>query len=167
MVVIIFTGVPGTGKTTLAKALAKDLKYKYLDVNKLIEEKKLIDDYDELLDTKIVDTDKLVDALAELIRNSKTDLIIDSHLAYYIPKKYVDYCIVCTCDLKILKKRLLERNYNPQKVRDNLDAEIFNSCLVDALEFGHNVVQIDTSNDRIDNSLTKIKQFLGKKSKAL
>lgn len=45
--IIIVTGSVGTGKTTLAKKLAKKYKAKYLDVNKVIEEYKLSEGYDK------------------------------------------------------------------------------------------------------------------------
>ena len=41
MKVVIVTGTPGTGKTTLAKKLAKELNYKYVDVNKIIKKEGL------------------------------------------------------------------------------------------------------------------------------
>ena len=59
MKVIAVTGVPGTGKTTIAKKLAKRLKYHYLDVNKLVSEHKLSEGYDRERTTKIVDIKKL------------------------------------------------------------------------------------------------------------
>ena len=43
MEVIVVSGTPGTGKTTIAKRIAKEKSYKYVDVNRLIEEYKLIE----------------------------------------------------------------------------------------------------------------------------
>ena len=37
MKVIIISGTPGTGKTTLAKKLAKKLDFEYIDINKIIK----------------------------------------------------------------------------------------------------------------------------------
>ena len=37
MRIIIVTGTPGTGKTTIAKKLAKKLNFHYLDVNNVIK----------------------------------------------------------------------------------------------------------------------------------
>ena len=72
-------------------------------------------------------------------------MILDSHLSHYLDKKYADLCVVVKCDIAILKKRLEKRGYNKKKIRENLDAEIFYVCLVEAIELGHRVVVVDTS----------------------
>ena len=56
-----------------------------------------------------------------------------------------DYCVVCKCDLKVLKKRLEKRKYSKQKIKDNLDAEIFDVCFIDAKKIQKNVLVLDTS----------------------
>ncbi len=141
--IIIVTGTPGTGKTKLAKKLAKIYKLNYLDVNELIKKYKLYDSYDRKLKTYIVNTNKLNKFLVKLIRNG--DYVIDSHLSHYLGEKYVDLCIVAKCDIKILKKRLEKRKYSQKKIRENLDSEIFDVCLVEAEENGHKVRIVDTS----------------------
>jgi adenylate kinase len=141
--VIIVTGSPGTGKTTYAKKLAKELKYKYFDVNKIISEKKLSSGYDKKRKCKIIDTAKLNKVLISMIKKDK-NLVIDSHLSHYLPKKYVDKCIVTKCDLKQLEKRLKKRKYSKEKIRENLDAEIFDVCLEEAKENKHNVEVVYT-----------------------
>ncbi len=142
---IIITGTPGSGKTTIAKKLAKELKAEYVDVNKLVKEFKLIDGYDKKRKCKIVDVKKLVKVLVKLVRNSKKRLVIDSHLSHFLDKRYVEVCIVTKCNLKTLKKRLIKRKYSFKKVRENLDAEIFDVCLNEAIEIGHKIKVIDTS----------------------
>jgi adenylate kinase len=149
MKVIIVSGTPGTGKTTYAKKLAKEKGYLYVDVNKVILANKLSEGYDFNRDTKIIDTEKLNKALISRIEQEKKKktkgLVIDSHLSHYLPKKYVDLCIITKCELKELKKRLVKRCYPKDKVRENLDAEIFEVCKVEAQENGHKVKVVDTS----------------------
>lgn len=143
--IICITGTAATGKTTLAKILKKELKYEYLDAKRLIKENKLYDYYDRKDKTYVVDTNKLNKLLIRKIKNSKKSLIIDSLLSHYLPKKYVDLCIVTKCELKELKKRLEKRKYSREKVRENLDAEIFDICLNEAKEKNHYTFVIDTT----------------------
>jgi adenylate kinase len=67
-------------------------------------------------------------------------LIIDSHLSHLFFPEKIDFCIVIKTKLKELEKRLKKRNYNEQKVRENLDSEIFNVCFNEAVENGLKVV---------------------------
>jgi adenylate kinase len=160
MKTIIVGGTPGTGKTTLAKRLAKKLNFHYLDVNKIIEKYNISEGYDKKRDTKIIDTKKLNLALTKEIRNfkqSKEGIIIDSHLSHYLPKKYVDLCIVTKCNLKELENRLKKKKYSKSKIRENLDAEIFDVCLNEAKENKHKIMSVDTTKginiERISNKV--------------
>jgi len=116
MKAIIITGSVGTGKTTLAKKLAKENNLIYIDVNKLIKQQNLSEGFDKKRDCEIIDARKLNDILIKKIKSSKKQLIIDSHLSHYLPKKYVEKCIVCKCSLKELKKRLQKRKYAKKKI---------------------------------------------------
>ena len=155
MKTVIVSGTPGTGKTELAKALSKKLKYKYLDVNKLIKENSLSDGYDKKKECEIVDTEKLSKFLVDIIKKSKQNLVIDSHLAHYLPSKYIDLCIITKCGLKELKKRLEKKGYNNEKIRENLDSEIFEICLNEAVEKGHTILIIDTTGKKANELLDK------------
>lgn len=145
MKAVVVTGSPGTGKTKIAKKIAKEKNAKYLDVNKIIKKYKLREEYDKKRKTWIVDVSKLNKVLIDLIKKSKKKLVIDSHLSHYLPKEHVSLCVVCKCDLKILKKRLEKRGYSKAKIRENIDAEIFDVCLNEAKEFGHKVKVVDTT----------------------
>lgn len=145
MKVIIVTGSVGTGKTILAKKLSKKLNYRCIDVNKLITKNKLSSGYDRKRKCRIVDIKKLNNFLINLIKNSKKNMIIDSHLSHYLPKRYVDLCIVTKCDLKELNKRLKKRKYNKNKIKENIECEIFDVCLNETKEAGHNVLVVDTT----------------------
>ena len=132
--VIVVTGTPGTGKTTVAKKIAKLLGYRYVDVNQVITHHKLSEGYDRKRKCKIIDTKRLNLILIKLITASKEGLVIDSHLSHFLPKKYVDICIVTRCKLKTLKRRLSKRGYDKNKVQENLESEIFEICLTEAKE---------------------------------
>ena len=142
--ITIVTGCPGTGKTTIAKKIARQKKLKYVDVGQLIKDNKLYSYYNKKEKTYVVDVKKLNNFLIKMIKKEK-NLVLDSHLSHYLPRKYVDECIVTKCDLKELKKRLEKRKYSEEKIKANLDCEIFDVCLIEALENKHNVKVIKTS----------------------
>ncbi|MBU0461983.1 MAG: AAA family ATPase, partial [Nanoarchaeota archaeon] len=123
--VIVVSGTPATGKTELAKLISKELRYKYLDVNQVIKENNLCEDYDKARHCNVVDINKLSKALIKIITSSKESLVIDSHMAHFLPKEYIDLVIITKCGLKALKERLEKRDYPDAKIRENLDAEIF------------------------------------------
>ena len=145
MKIIIITGTPGTGKTVLAKKLANLLNFTYIDVNLIIKTNKLSLNYDKKRSTYIININKLNRILISLVKNTNKSLIIDSHLSHYLPSKLVDLCIVTKCDLKVLIKRLRKRKYSLNKIRENIDSEIFDICLNEAIEDNHNIMIIDTS----------------------
>ena len=148
MKVIIVTGTPGTGKTALSMKLAKKLAFRYLDVGSIIKKCNFSEDYDEKRKTHIVDAKKLNRELVREIMNCKKTekgVIIDSHLSHYLPKKYVDLCIVTKCNLRVLEKRLRKKKYFKAKIRENMDVEIFDICLNEAKDNKHKIFIVDTT----------------------
>ncbi|MBW2977458.1 adenylate kinase family protein [Candidatus Woesearchaeota archaeon] len=161
--IIAVSGTPGTGKTTLAKKLMNKFNYPLLDVKKFIKEKKLAESYDKKRKSNIVDIKKLNKGLIKEIKSIQKEhkpkgIIIDSHLSHFLPKKYVDLCVITKTDLKTLEKRLKKRRYNKEKIRENLDAEIFDICLNEAKENKHKVLVVDTTKGiNLNKIIKKIK----------
>lgn len=143
--VIVVTGSVGSGKTFIAKKLSKEKNLEYLNINSVVNNYHLSKGYDKKRKCKIVDVEDLVKVLIKIIKESKKKLIIDGHLSHYIPSKYVEKCIITKCDISELKKRLKKRGYSKAKIRENLDAEILDVCLIEALEKKHKIKIIDTS----------------------
>ena len=145
MNVILVSGTPGTGKTTVARKIARKNGYKYIDANKLIIKNKLYMAYDNKLRTRLVDTKILNKFLIIMIKNSKEKgMVIDSHLSHHLPAIYADLCIITKTDLKTLNRRLRKRKYSEQKITENMQAEILNVCLVEALQNKHKIKVIRT-----------------------
>jgi adenylate kinase len=59
--VIVVTGTPGTGKSTLAQMLASEspVDLKHVNVGELVKEKKLYEEYDDEWQSYTVDEDKV------------------------------------------------------------------------------------------------------------
>ncbi len=146
---IAVTGTPGTGKSTIAKQLSLLLHYAYLNGSELVKTAKLAEKYDKRRKTAIVDASLFTHAVLK-VRDSEAKkgsggLIVDSHLSHFLPPKAVSACVVLTCSLPELERRLTERCYSSAKIRENLDAEIFDTILVEAKENGHKVIKINAT----------------------
>ena len=133
---IVVSGTPGTGKTKFAKKLAKEFKFNYLDIKLFSRKNKIYDKIEK--NCLVIDEKKLVKELKKL----KGNYIIDGHLSHYLK---ANYCFICKCGLKVLKKRLEKRKYSKQKIKDNLDAEIFDVCFTDAKKIQKNILVLDTT----------------------
>ena len=172
MKVVIVTGSVCTGKTTVAKRLAKTAGFEYVDIKSILKKHKIEVGYDYKRKCKIIDVNRMNKSLIKIINERKNAnnsllkkiratkdkkliknyqkklvkaIIFDSHLSHYLPKKYVDLCIVTKCDLPILERRLKKRGYHKDKVRENMDVEIFEICLNEAREKEHKIFIIDTT----------------------
>ncbi len=140
---LIITGTPGTGKSTLAKKLAGKLGFNRLDLHHYYHQ--LATRYNRQKHCYDVAPQKFTRLVQEKLSSSPKGLIVDSHLAHHLPQKLVTLCLVLTCsDVKQLQRRLKKRTYPPQKIRENLDAEIFQVCLEEAQEQGHPIIVLDT-----------------------
>lgn len=144
MTVIIVTGTPGSGKTEVARFLSETLDFVYINVNRAIRSRKLWSSYDKKRRCYVVDKRKLVRMMVNEL-GKHPDIVFDSHMSHYLPKKYVDVCIVTSCDIAVLKRRLQRRRYSAAKVRENLEAEIFQLCLTEAQEQKHKIISLDTT----------------------
>ena len=145
--IIIVTGCVGTGKTTLAKQIAEKKQAKYVDVNNLIKKYKLSTGHDKKRNCRIVSIMKLNSTLIKIIKEARKNnqsLVIDSHLSHYLPKEYVDLCIVTKCNVIKLLSRLKERGYSKEKIQENLDAELFDVCYNEAKEQRHKIKVVKT-----------------------
>jgi len=158
---ITITGTPGTGKTHIAKKLKN---FKYFDLNGFIKKNKLFYKYDKKDMTYDVDVkkirslnkrfskyldkeknallkrhyDKSIDlkTLQDLLKHS-SGIIIDSHLSHYLKS---DLCILVKSDIKNIKKRLEKRLCAEKKIQDNIQSEIFDICLEEAVREKNNIV---------------------------
>ena len=155
---IVITGTPGTGKSTVAKALAPTLQLTRLNLHHYY--KQISDKYNTKKKCYDINFTKLKRLVQKKLIESKNGLIIDSHIAHRLPRKLVDICIVLTCfDLKKLQQRLQKRKYFQKKIRENLESEIFQVCLTQAQEQGHQILVFDTSTKlEINKIVAKLKK---------
>src|SRR3989338_8520696 len=145
----------------LAIALAKKLQFERLDLHNYY--KSISSGYNSKKQAYDIDKNKFMALVKKKLSHTKKGLVIDSHISHLLPQKLVDVCIVLTCsNLKILQKRLQQRKYPKEKVRENLDTEIFQVCLTEAREQGHRIKVFDTTNSSTTTILKAVTKSLYK-----
>ncbi len=164
--IIILTGTPGVGKSTISKILAEKLNAKIIDLKEVAGKHKIILEYDEKTMSMVIDESKISKAIkAEIEKNQ--DYIIPSHLSHFISPRIVDFCFVLRCDPIVLERRLEKRGYSKQKVAENVMCEFLDACLIESIEMGHkkHLHEIDTSNKKPKEVVDEILDIVSKKKK--
>ncbi len=155
--VVVITGTPGVGKTTLAKKLVRK-GYERVDLHRFYTQ--ISEKYDGQKQCYVIDYTKLVALVKKRLHETTAKgLVVDSHVTHYLPAKLVNICVVLSCsNLKLLRQRLLKRKYTAKKIQENLEAEIMQVCLNEARTRKHKIVMFDTATI----AMSKIVQELGK-----
>lgn len=163
---IIITGTPGTGKTVVAKRLAKALGARYISITEIAAKHKLFKGFDRQRRSRIVDTAK---ARLKVERSlSKGELtILDTHVPEgIVPEKMTRKVVVLRCHPRILEARLRARGWKSSKIRENVLAELLDTCLIASVEhYGwRRVVQLDTSRTLLKHSVSMAKRLVARRS---
>jgi adenylate kinase len=132
---IALTGTPGCGKTEVAKILRKR-GYRVVSVLELAEVYECVVERGD--DEIVVDVEKL----AEKVHRTEFEGIVEGHLSHLLKP---EVAIVLRCNPLILKNRLMEKGWSKEKVMENVEAELLDVILIEALESCEMVYEIDTS----------------------
>ena len=147
--IIAVTGTPGSGKSTFAKELADSLENSELvEINDIVDKYKLFSSIDKL-ESKIVKLDALQTKMDEIIKDDlkRSNLIIVGHLVAEI-KLEQDITIVIRVGLKELVKRLEARNYQKEKIRENIVSESVDYCGIKSRENCKETYEIETKEQK-------------------
>jgi len=152
---IAITGTPGTGKTSVAKLLAKKLGWKFIDLYKLARESRCISGFDEKRKCDIIDTKKL----AKVVSGEPEHAVLDAHYSHEMP---VDAVFVLKTNPGILRARLREKGWPDRKIEENVQAEIMEVCKTESLELGRKTFEVDTTRKDPEQVVSEILKILRK-----
>jgi adenylate kinase len=152
---ILISGTPGTGKTTLAKELAKRINHKFIDIGEFATSQHLYLKFDSARNTKIIDEPKLAKRLEKEITANDGKVVASSHYAEIVNPKLVEKVIILRAHPDELRRRLGQRGWSTEKIQENLEAEILGVCSSNALaRYGkERVYEIDTTKILPDETL--------------
>jgi adenylate kinase len=168
--VIIVSGTPGTGKTVFAKTLANEIGAQYVSLANYVAEHRLYSGVDRRRKTRIIDVPKTRAKIFKLVDIASLPLIIETHHPEgIIPNNATRIVFVLRCDPAVLTRRLREKKWSQEKIKENVMAEILDYCLINARSYYTNtkVTQLDTSRSSVKRSvLTASKILAGRKARA-
>lgn len=119
---IALTGTPGVGKSAAADEIAR----RGHNVIRAVETiQPYILEFDEERNASVIDTQRWSTEFPY------TDGVVEGHLTHFLPASRV---IILRSHPSLIRKRLMERGYHEEKVAENVEAEMLDVILVEALE---------------------------------
>jgi adenylate kinase len=168
--VILITGTPCVGKTTTAKALAAKLNAEYINLTDFAKIYNLTLGEDKERDTLIINEEAMQQKLGETIDASQNaNIVIDGHYASAVtPAKHVANVFVLRRNPKELKQFMEKRGYSDSKMWENLQAEILDVCLGEAVEaHAGRVCELDVTGKPVGEVVDWILEVLEKRRTCL
>ena len=147
---IAVTGTPGTGKTTLSQ-LYEDEGLEVIHLTEYVKEKGLGEQGEKEFEVD-------VDEMRQALKDENFD-VIEGHLAHHVP---VDVCVVLRTRPDALRERLEDRYYTDEKVEENVQSEILDVVLSEAVEQQETVIEVDTTEKDADEVFEEIKRKVEK-----
>ncbi|MCX8195032.1 MAG: AAA family ATPase [Candidatus Micrarchaeota archaeon] len=163
---LLITGVPGSGKSTVACALAKKTGAALIGINEVAASFGLYSGQDSD-GSRIVKLGELERKLRSLLRKERGSAILEGHLGCEI-RLPVQKVVVLRCEPKILRQRLAERDYPQEKISQNALSEALDYCTVlSEKNYGKRKVwEIDTTGKGVAEVVAEAERiFLGKARK--
>ena len=132
------SGTPGVGKTSVSAEL-RSRGYTVVDANEHLRSHGLLGEKDEARNTYNVDMEAFNSSLEEF-RTADETIFLDSHLSHQCDCSRI---IVLRCHPDVLAQRLRARGYSEAKVRENVQAEVLDVILCEAVDSDIPVNEID------------------------
>jgi len=140
--IIAISGVPGVGKSQVAKLLAKNLKAQPISITALLKAGKIPCTWDRSRKTKIISVRDTQYAINKITRRQpRATYVIEGHLAHLLR---ADKIFILRCNPEALIRRLLKRGWSKKKIAENIQAEALDIITSEAVG-KRSVYEIDTT----------------------
>eukprot|EP00916_Digyalum_oweni_P015344 GHVL01025100.1.p1 GENE.GHVL01025100.1~~GHVL01025100.1.p1 ORF type:complete len:184 (+),score=34.72 GHVL01025100.1:43-594(+) len=162
---ILVIGTPGVGKSTFCQhflnTIKGDVEYDYIDIGKLVEEKHLYEEWDDEFNCSIFSEEMIEREICKTVESSSKPLLFDFHSCLNIfQTSWLDIAIVLRAEISILNSRLTKRSYGKQKIKENIQSEIFQIALDEVREMADDQFEIlEMENDSMEMLEKNIKQL--------
>ena len=167
--VILVTGTPCVGKTTVAKQLTSKLDAHYINLTELAEKHSLTLGEDKKRKTRVINEKEMRTKIAETIdATEKNTVIVDGHYAAaVVPKRYVTRIFVLRRNPVELRGFMEKRGFSDAKLWENLASEILDVCLFEALQEHDEdkVCELDVTGKTVETAVSEVLAFLNENKK--
>jgi adenylate kinase len=167
--VILTTGTPCVGKTSVAHQLASKLNAFYVNLTELATSKNLILGKDKERNSIIIDEKKMRHHIQRIIEEcSRQTIVIDGHYAVeVVPEQLVTYVFVLRRDPVELRKFMEKCGFSGRKLWENLASEILDICLVDTLNVHEKekVCELNVTGKSVEETTEEILDVLSSRKK--
>jgi adenylate kinase len=159
--VIVVAGTPGTGKTGFSRLLGRKLDASSINLSEFAKEHDLIERYDRRRRTLVIDENSLRRELKRHLTDLKGEMLVEGHYsAKLVPRHLSRIVFVLRCDPIVLRSRLGRRGYTGKKIRENVEAEVLDVCLIEAVTV-HGTGKIAEINTSSRTTADCVKEALG------
>ena len=132
--------------------VARALNAELVELSGLVLERRLYSGYDEERSSFVVDEARLRDELRKLALE-KGRLVVVGHYGEVVDDDVLHRIVVLRLDPRELARRLIDRGWPPEKVRENVESELMGVCTSNALAEHppEKVCEVDVSGRSIDD----------------
>jgi adenylate kinase len=155
---VALTGTPGTGKTAVALVLNKR-GYHVVPLHRFAQRNNCIVGIDAKRKSQLVDVDLLNSCIEQ--KYPTTDLVLfEGHIGHLLG--CMDKIVIFRCHPTQLKQRLQQKNWRAKKIKENVEAEILDVILCEAVELHpvDNIFEIDTTQKTITDVALEIQAII-------
>jgi len=162
--IIAVTGTPGTGKTSVCKSRSLGREFDFLDLNRVVKEKGFYTGVDnERGGCLVADLEKLWDFVRseERVEEGGKEggrvVLIESHLSHLLSP---EVAVVLRANPALLAERLKQKGFSGPKIRENLEAEVLDIILAEAVERCGVVYEVDTSGKSVEEVASAVREIV-------